>query len=93
MNIEEALAFVDSERTAGGDSTKGALKVLADEVRRLRGACALLPVPRCAYCDGAVRFNVPRLGVDGGYVHADNGSLLCMQKMTPAVTTPEVPPS
>lgn len=32
---------------------------------------------KCGKCNKPMRFNVPRLGPDGGFVHADTGSLLC----------------
>jgi len=31
----------------------------------------------CVKCGAAMRYNVPRLGPDGGYVHAASGSLDC----------------
>ena len=43
-------------------------------------------LPRCAYCGEEMRYNVPRLGPDGGYVHAETGSLLCKAQIeNPAV--------
>lgn len=34
-------------------------------------------LPRCAFCGEEMRYNVPRLGHNGGYVHAASGSPLC----------------
>lgn len=34
-------------------------------------------VGTCAKCGAEMRYNVPRLGPDGGYVHAANGGLDC----------------
>jgi hypothetical protein len=31
----------------------------------------------CAHCGAAMRFNIPRMGPAGGFVHALTGSLLC----------------
>lgn len=33
--------------------------------------------PTCKRCGKAMRFNVPRLGPDGGFIHADSGKFLC----------------
>src|SRR5580692_3626853 len=33
--------------------------------------------PTCGHCGKPMRFNVPRMGPDGGYVHADTGRLMC----------------
>lgn len=39
----------------------------------------------CADCGEPMRLNVPRLGADGGYVHAGTGLALCpMNKSAPA---------
>lgn len=35
----------------------------------------------CSKCGKPMRFNVPRLGPDGGFVHADNGQLLCIESL------------
>lgn len=35
------------------------------------------PVGTCAQCGREMRYNVPRLGPGGGYVHADTGRLDC----------------
>ena len=31
----------------------------------------------CCQCGKEMRFNVPRLGKDGGFVHSETGKLLC----------------
>lgn len=33
--------------------------------------------PTCMNCGKAMRYNVPRMGASGGFVHADTGSLTC----------------
>jgi hypothetical protein len=35
--------------------------------------------PVCTRCGKPMRYNVPRLGPAGGYVHADTGLLLCVE--------------
>lgn len=33
--------------------------------------------PTCGFCGKRMRFNVPRMGSAGGFVHADTDSLSC----------------
>ena len=35
------------------------------------------PIGTCGRCGAEMRYNVPRLGPDGGFVHAANGGLDC----------------
>jgi len=37
----------------------------------------------CSKCKGKMRFNVPRLGPDGGFVHSATGKIQCPVEMTP----------
>jgi len=39
--------------------------------------CNVQGYPICDTCGKRMRYNVPRLGPSGGYVHADTGSLSC----------------
>ena len=54
----------------------------------------------CADCGRAMRFNVPRLGEGGGFVHSDTGLLGCddtveasRQRMIDSVTYDFTPPT
>jgi hypothetical protein len=49
--------------------------------------------PQCSNCGKPMRFNVPRMGPDGGYVHADTGLLTCGDGVaTYTVISPDGPP-
>ncbi len=37
--------------------------------------------PRCLDCGQIMRFNVPRLGSDGGYVHDETGQFHCLARV------------
>lgn len=49
-------------------------------------------IPTCGSCGKPMRFNVPRLGPDGGYVHDDTGSLDCGPYVLPQITFPPLGP-
>ena len=42
---------------------------------------------KCMNCGREMRYNVPRLGPDGGFVHADTGSFLCDDPITQSAAT------
>lgn len=45
--------------------------------------------PTCAKCGRAMRFNVPRLGPNGGFVHSETGDFLCTTPQPAPVQTME----
>ena len=35
------------------------------------------PIGTCGDCGGEMIYNVPRLGINGGFIHKETGQLLC----------------
>lgn len=62
--------FVESKETPVPTSSKYS-------VEEIQALVLLDGLPRCLKCGMPMRHNVPRLGPDGGFVHAASGSLEC----------------
>lgn len=52
----------------------------ADEIAKNEAKAQAGSVATCGKCGKAMRYNVPRLGPAGGFVHADTGSPMCAKE-------------